>query len=123
MIQTAIDEDEYRLPFNVKEVMKSWITKKGYPIVHVSRNYTTNMVQIEQKRFSWFNIPAEEKNETWLIPINFASENLLDFNKTIPDIWLKDSVINVPVKAESEDWMIINKQQTGIIIFFFYRFI
>lgn len=98
--------------------MSSWTSQPGFPIIHVTRNYSNRTVRLEQKRFSFYKTRLDEKNQTWYIPVNFATRSNPDFNKTVPDVWLKDPSINIEVAAESDDWLILNKQQTGKTIIF-----
>lgn len=113
MIQTAINEVNYKLPFSIKDIMKSWVTQPGFPIVQVTRNYSAQIIQLQQTSFSENQTAVKDKNLTWYIPINFATGSNPDFDKTVPDIWLKDPSMNVSVETKPEDWLILNKQQTG----------
>jgi hypothetical protein len=96
--------------------MDKWINYKGYPAVYVTRYYNTSTVEIKQERFFKYNASKEEKNDKyeWYIPINYATQTKSDFNKTTPQEWLKTTIMNISIDIDSTDWLIFNKQQTGL---------
>lgn len=114
VIQVTLDENKYKLEFTIKDIMDSWITQSGFPIIQVTRNYRTQSVEIRQKHYSYSDT-NKLKNQTWYVPINFATENNPNFDKTVPDIWLKEPALNISIQAKPEDWVVFNKQQTGFI--------
>lgn len=99
--------------------MDSWVNQKGYPVVTVTRSYEKDgKDKIQQERFITYNPDKEEQNnQTWHIPINYATEKNAEFNKTTADLWLTNTEESTKFDVDPEEWLIINKQQTGIIRF------
>lgn len=110
-IQDAINEESYHLNYDLKTIMDGWLYTEGYPILNVTRNYETQMVEIKQERF--FLNTSLRSNQTWFVPINIATQTQPDFEDTRPDFWLKNSSINISIQADSEEWILLNKQVTG----------
>ncbi|EFN87058.1 aminopeptidase N [Harpegnathos saltator] len=117
-LQAALDESD--VPHNdykLKDVMDTWITQRHYPVVHVTRNYDTGEVILTQEHFR----PDEKSNEKdavdqdkWWIPITFTTQSNPDFSNTVPTYWLKPQDQNITISGiDSNDWLIINLQQTG----------
>ncbi len=47
-LQEQADEESVNLPATVKEIMDTWTFKMGYPVINVTRDYTTGGVYITQ---------------------------------------------------------------------------
>lgn len=47
-LQEKADEDQVQLPASVKEIMDTWTYKMGYPVVFVTRDYTTGTALVIQ---------------------------------------------------------------------------
>lgn len=118
-LQDAVDESDVpHDDFNVKEIMKPWIEQGGYPIVTIKRDYITGNIGITQKKFQYLNSDNTDNNrttdETWWIPINFATRSNLDFSSTLPTHWLKPQDESLTIEGvDVDDWIIVNKQLTG----------
>lgn len=95
--------------------MDSWVNFEGYPVITVTRNYSSNQVELKQDRFLNDNATEDltQNKHIWQVPINYATSSILNFNDTKPAFWLKQSSYNVKLDIDSEDWIILNKQQTG----------
>lgn len=100
--------------------MGSWSQQAGFPVVTVTRNYnqgSTQNVTLSQERY-FTTPPASPVNQTWWIPINYATAQNANFDDTTADVWfpqnhqLGNLTIQVPSLNES-DWLIVNKQETG----------
>lgn len=66
-----------------------------------------------QKRFI-FNNPSSTLNETWYVPINYATARNLNFDDTKATNWIptdSDLVLNLNLNAN--DFLIVNKQFAG----------
>lgn len=53
----------------------------------------------------------------WWVPINYASSSKAIFDETQPSVWLDNlgnKIVNLPVDIAEDEWLIVNKQQTGI---------
>ncbi|KAF2891963.1 hypothetical protein ILUMI_14210, partial [Ignelater luminosus] len=92
---------------SVNEIMETWDSTKGFPIVTVTRDYETGSVTITQK--SKF-----DANTKWKIPINFvsSSDKNIDFSETTADLWLTEDSIVVNRNFSTDGWLLVNKQQT-----------
>ncbi|XP_039304904.1 aminopeptidase Q-like isoform X2 [Solenopsis invicta] len=120
-LQDALDESNVpHDDFKVKEVMNTWFEQAWYPLVTVHRDYTTGEIRLTQEIFTYLENNSNykgNKEETWWIPINFATQSSLDFSSTLATHWLKphdeDTIIE---GVNTNDWIIVNKHLTG-----FYR--
>ncbi|XP_043263382.1 uncharacterized protein LOC122403732 [Colletes gigas] len=109
-MQSALNETDYA-NIEVKEVMDSWIEQTGYPLVTVTRNYTTGDATIRQEPSPF---SRDRTSRKWWIPINYATKSEPDFSKTKPTHWLRPSDENITIKGiEVDDWLIVNLQHTG----------
>ena len=90
----------------VKEIMSTWTTQMGYPVITISCNNENNKLKIIQSSFS------ENSSYLWSIPISIFSDCSLDS----PLFYLlneKEMEIEIP---KYSSWFKINFNQTG-----FYR--
>ncbi|XP_012524023.2 uncharacterized protein LOC105829586 [Monomorium pharaonis] len=110
-IQKGIDKD---LIINVKEVMDTWTTKPGYPVISIAIN-ETGQVTITQERFLLRNVDNTPKDITWSIPLTFA-QNKKDFETVKIKHLLSEKESTVNLKIDPEGWTIFNVQSSG-----FYR--
>lgn len=100
--------------------MQSWTRQKGYPILHVTRNYTYGTINIFQQRY--LQNTSIIDLTTWWIPYNFVTANDSIFNQTTPFNWLPQNTYHAIITPtndriwSSHDWIVFNHQQTG-----FYR--
>lgn len=98
--------------------MNSWTLKSGYPVVKVTRDYSSGSISLYQERFLSTPVVSEEVL-TWFIPYNFASSNRRDFENTNPIGWMEVGAATKAVETTDEinwaasDWVIFNVQQTG----------
>lgn len=101
---------------DIKKIMNPWINQTGYPIVNITRDYKTNLINITQNDYLNLN----SKN-TWTIPISIATSLTKNFNSTEPTIWLNKSSgsFNI-VGINNTDWIILNVQQTGYYYYYFF---
>lgn len=102
----------------MKDLIDSWSTKSGYPLITVTRN-DKNEITFTQTKFS-FKVDADA-DETWIVPINMATATDSDFEETKPALWLtKKTETLKPAEKDpkwtEEDWVVVNIQETG-----FYR--
>ncbi|XP_022900424.2 aminopeptidase N-like [Onthophagus taurus] len=122
---TAISEDLYRfwqeavdssgisyLPQyeNVSSVMLTWELNAGYPLLTISRNYATGNVNFEQRRFLETNV---DDPSIWSIPISYSTTSFLNFANTEPLTWLLDRFDSESLDISSNEWLIVNNQQSG----------
>lgn len=97
--------------------MKSWADTKGYPLV--TAVYDGSSLTLSQKHF-WSDPQREEQEGTWWIPLNIATKSNAKFTSTLADETLSlhgDTLKSVDVNLiegfRSDDWYVLNIQQTG----------
>lgn len=97
---------------DLTKFVKSWTNYPGYPVFTVTQNYEEKTVTFSQKRFVSSKGPQLESK--FFIPINYATARNSNFDSVRPTYWLENdsSTITVPDLSEDE-WIIVNKQQTG----------
>ncbi|XP_011058986.1 PREDICTED: aminopeptidase N-like isoform X1 [Acromyrmex echinatior] len=109
-MQSALDESDVpHEDYKIKEVMDTWMNQDRYPIVNVKKNYETGEVTISQICFQKFNETITNK---WWIPVTFATQSNPNFSNTMPKYWLRPDQ-NISFTINSNDWIILNLQQTG----------
>lgn len=97
--------------FSIKEVMDTWIEQTGYPLVTVTRNYTTGDVMISQAPSPFAN---DKIKRDWWISINYATRSNPDFSMTKPMLWLRPTDKEIVIQAiDVDDWIIVNLQHVG----------
>ncbi|KAJ8681954.1 hypothetical protein QAD02_017746 [Eretmocerus hayati] len=100
--------------FDVAEVMNSWTTQPGFPVLSVNFSYDSEKVHLSQSRFH-LRPPANETDKsTWIIPINWATKSDPNFDTVGSVIWMEnENVKEISFKRKPDDWVILNIQQTG----------
>ncbi|KAL9898322.1 uncharacterized protein ACN427_006527 [Glossina fuscipes fuscipes] len=116
-LQNAVSDEslvnKYSWTNSVSEILLSWSHNKWIPIVTVQRNYDANSITIRQKSKN-----IESIHYFW-IPLNFASASDYNFERTTVDYFMppvKEITLNASdlnIMLSNDDWLIVNKQQTG----------
>ncbi|CAG2063687.1 unnamed protein product, partial [Timema podura] len=113
---------------SVIDVMNTWTTQMGYPVITVNRNYDTartakcqtgeivqRFVQDHRERFLLTASADSSDNHDykWWVPLTFTTNTSKDFTTTQTQIWLKASENETDLTdiAANDDWVIFNKQQ------------
>ncbi|XP_015517541.2 uncharacterized protein LOC107222622 [Neodiprion lecontei] len=116
----ALDEAEseaYILPtlVYVADIMETWVEQMGYPVVTVTRNYTTGTTEITQARFLLGDADSSDTHDyKWWIPINWAVQSSPDFSSTVAADWIRSQDESIIISSfNASGWVIFNKQQTG----------
>lgn len=99
--------------------MNTWVDHPGYPVINVIRKYDEKKeVEITQKRF--FDDTSLESNiniiHNWHVPISYATPSDVNFTDTKPQIWLKESKKTEVIDVGPNEWILLNKKQTGKFI-------
>ncbi|KAL6260350.1 hypothetical protein P5V15_007881 [Pogonomyrmex californicus] len=111
-LQDALDKSEVPHDnYKIKEVMDTWIKQKSYPLLNVTRNYTTGEVIISQRPNH--NLTDIDINIKWWVPVTFATQTNPNFSNTLPRYWLRPQDQNISFQIDTNDWIIVNLQQTG----------
>ncbi|XP_072749195.1 aminopeptidase N isoform X2 [Anoplolepis gracilipes] len=115
-LQTASDKSG-QLPkhFLVKDIIESWTNQPGYPLVTITRNYTTKALSASQERFYLSRHTTQVDNSGWWIPLTFIiEESNSTFDRIDTAAWLEPQVKSVIIGSfESNSWVIFNVQQIG----------
>ena len=101
----------------IKDMMESWTSQPGFPLVTVTRNYKEGTLTVSREPFrqSRNQSATEHKASGWYIPLNSATESsITDFARTSGRHWLKPGDRNLTIDFfSSKDWVIFNVQQVG----------
>ncbi|XP_041674632.1 aminopeptidase N isoform X2 [Drosophila eugracilis] len=100
---------------SIKQIMDSWITQPGYPVVNVERRGTDLVLRQER-----FILPSKNPGElsTWFIPITFETDELRK-GHNIPTHWMRGQedeelvVANVFTQSSNSDnvvYLNLNRQ-------------
>ncbi|KAG7211605.1 hypothetical protein KM043_010860 [Ampulex compressa] len=118
-LQAAFDKlSEPQPKIRIADVMDSWTTQPGYPLITVQTNHGTQKLEISQQRFhlnrekSKLDIESSTTRDWW-VPLNFAKKPE-DFLRTGATTWLRPGKgESVDLRLEEKDWIILNVQQVG----------
>lgn len=108
----AAFQSEVGNDYNVTEVMGSWVSQPGYPIINVKVSNDRKNIAVTQKRFLENN-PNHQDKTLWNVPLTYASskENG-NFSDTKPIALLSNHSLEINLR-EPVDWIVFNVQQTG----------
>ncbi|CAH0553114.1 unnamed protein product [Brassicogethes aeneus] len=113
-IFTITARNESIIPENVtvKDLMDSWTKQSGFPLVTVTRNYSSEIAKLNQTKMAEDNIPSES---LWFIPVTYITS---DEDNVTKSIWV-ENVREIDLNLTSSDnnsWVLLNIDETG-----FYR--
>ncbi|XP_057330627.1 putative aminopeptidase-2 [Microplitis mediator] len=95
-----------------KKALSNWMTTLGYPIIFVSRNYTTDRALITQERFMK-KAYVSPQYKYW-VPINCATEDNHNFDDLTDIHWFDPDMSSLEIPAAPENrWIICNKRKFG----------
>lgn len=115
-LQTASDKSgQLSKHLLIKDIIESWANQPGYPLVTITRNYTTKALFASQERFYLSRHITQTDKSGWWIPLTFVIE---ESNSTFDQInivaWLKPQVKSAIIGSfEPNSWVIFNVQQIG----------
>lgn len=106
---------------NVKQIMETWTTQMGFPVVTVNRNYSTKEIEFTQSRFTfvpqsqWKSLNMVFSDGLWWIPLSYTTSTELDFIDTKPDEWIRGTpkFEKTFENLTDNDWILVNVQSTG----------
>lgn len=125
IIQAEVTSAAITLPTNVKAIIDSWINVPGHSVIKISRQYGDSaIVTITQKRaLNDVDKTGDEVYPQQYIPITLSTRDSLDFNETVPSLWLSpitttalNSSYTLKPPVAPSSWIIVNNQESG-----FYR--
>ncbi|XP_049880547.1 aminopeptidase N-like [Pectinophora gossypiella] len=110
---TAVSQQYGRLASNmtVKQVMDTWTTQTGYPLLTVTRDYSEKSLTISQKRYINLGVKAPTA-VSWWIPLSVMCQSEAD-QPAEPVQWLsvEEGVANehrFEHSAKANEWIIFN---------------
>ncbi|XP_067215124.1 putative aminopeptidase-2 [Linepithema humile] len=111
-MQTALEATS-ESKVDIKKVMDTWITQKGFPLVTVKRDYVTGETIISQLPYKSFEIVPNATSSKWWIPVTWTKQSYPAFDKTIPTSWLRPEDKTISITTNPKEWIIVNVQQSG----------
>ncbi|XP_015127626.1 aminopeptidase N-like [Diachasma alloeum] len=109
VMQETYDKAQKTPKINIKDIMNSWTSQTGYPMVKVVRDYEAGTVTIHHP-----NKTPSQPSSRWFIPINYAIKSHPNFASTVPTHWLKPGDGQLVIDGlNKDDWIIVNIQQSG----------
>ncbi|CAF0817363.1 unnamed protein product [Adineta steineri] len=108
---------------NVEKIMNGWTQQAGYPIVEITREYSTPIgrqqrtnnngyITIKQKPFSLFS--STTRQEKWWIPFKYFDRTTTKKLNQNPVIWLNESITRLPISTLDSDWLLANPDYLGV---------
>lgn len=116
-LQSAVTAEASLDMPDVKTVLDTWTTRRGYPVVTAHRHYDNEgSIHITQQRF--MDATKEDPEAiTYYVPVNIAPKSNPQFEKTTADFWFDGLMTHFVPAADSglvvpkDDWLLINKKQ------------
>ncbi|XP_023153659.2 leucyl-cystinyl aminopeptidase [Amphiprion ocellaris] len=98
---------------NVSEMMNSWTSQKGFPLVTVSRN--GDEVNLTQEHFLLTSENATHASSLWNIPVTYVNDScsLAPECRQVFNLKTKSGTLKVP---KSVKWLKLNYRNTGFYI-------
>lgn len=99
-----------RVGHTIKIMMDTWVKQQNYPVINVRKNHKNESIICVQH----VNNSDSSPSEKWWIPLTYTTLSELNFNNTIPHVWLTPSKSCATLKPlRPNDWIIVNIQQVG----------
>merc|ERR1719153_1277968 len=104
------------LEMDVKTIMDTWTLQMGFPVLTVTRNYTSNTAKLNQKRFLIGKLrnKTDTKVYSWWIPLTFTGARD-SFDNTYSKQWMKKGEHEMEISGmpARDTALVFNVQQTG----------
>ncbi|CAH0605713.1 unnamed protein product [Chrysodeixis includens] len=99
---------------NIADIMSSWVTQAGHPLLTVNINYETETVTLTQKRY--YSNSSISSNEVYKIPITYTTQSSPNFENTKPVFIMEDRTHEFKIQniSQTHPWIIFNVQETGL---------
>lgn len=93
----------------------------GFPVVNVTRNYTTNQIEFAQSRFTfiapnqWKSLEIKYDEALWWIPLSYTTASEADFENTKVKDWIRGTAKFTKdfENITNDEWIVVNIQGTG----------
>ncbi|XP_054466958.1 leucyl-cystinyl aminopeptidase isoform X2 [Anoplopoma fimbria] len=99
---------------NVSEMMSSWTSQKGFPLVTVSRK--GGQVTLTQEHFQLTSDNATQSSSLWNIPVTYVTDNCSLAPECRQMFNLKNKSGTLKELPESVKWLKLNYRNTGFYI-------
>lgn len=103
----------------VKEIMETWTSQAGYPVVNIQRFYdngsallTQEFYNINRGEINLLKTNAAAKERFWAIPVSYTNGAELDWSPDT-DVWLSTKSVTIDELPDEDTWIIGNVQQVG----------
>ena len=77
----------------MKLIMDTWTLQKGYPVVHVQRDYTQGIFKVSQKWFLLNPLNKVPQNafdiNKWYVPFTYTTSEEKDFDFEQRPVWMR----------------------------------
>jgi aminopeptidase N len=118
-VLTAVAHEDGVIPedLTIKDIMDTWTRQSGYPLIRVSKGFTTDTIQISQERFVDGLPPGDlDRNDLWYVPIATATQDDPNFSNHTPKFWI-DKYTALTIQPHNiSTWILLNPDAMG-----FYR--
>ncbi|CAK9832931.1 Thyrotropin-releasing hormone-degrading ectoenzyme [Anthophora retusa] len=102
---------ELLLGVSLEEMMNSWTSQGGYPLVTVVRNYDEGSAVVYQEQFV-LDRPLEGISKFWYIPLDYTNDN--GSWSSPKRVWFQsEPKIILENVASNESWVVFNVNKTG----------
>nr|CAI5863764.1 unnamed protein product [Callosobruchus analis] len=111
--RTARNESIIPQTVTVKALMHSWSTQSGYPMITITRDYSTQTAILKQTKFTE-NLENTTSDTLWYVPVTYITKG----DETVRVVWLennRETKLNL-TGIGNESWILLNVDETG-----FYR--
>ncbi|KAH8298427.1 hypothetical protein KR044_002485, partial [Drosophila immigrans] len=117
-MQEAVDANASMPDVRVATVMDTWTQQAGYPLVSVTRDYSTASVSVNQTQFLLPNGVEDYSDNCWWIPLTFVTQQQANFDETQAQFWLdcSNSSRNITLlkRPSPDEWIMLNPQVNTI---------
>ncbi|XP_028172441.1 membrane alanyl aminopeptidase-like [Ostrinia furnacalis] len=96
----------------IGDIMSSWISQAGHPVLDVQVNYEAGSVTLTQRRF-YIN-GSHTSDETYKIPITYTTGDNPNFVNTKPAFIMEGKTHTFNIHNFTQTWIIFNLQETGL---------
>ncbi|EDX14831.1 aminopeptidase Ey [Drosophila simulans] len=102
--------------YDIKTIMDSWTLQTGYPVINVTRDYTSRTANLSQERYLLNSDVSRAHKGCWWVPLSYTSQEEKDFNNTAPKEWMECTETGKSVPKTIQDlpgpgqWVIFNNQ-------------
>ncbi|EFX67144.1 hypothetical protein DAPPUDRAFT_203795 [Daphnia pulex] len=115
-LQQQVDEDGISLPASVKDIMDTWTLQMGFPLITVTRDYSTGGASVSQDRFLIRKNPNSTDTHVylWWVPLTHTNGGDLLVRKTE---WISKDQPSTTIGnlgASSDNWVIFNYDQQNL---------